>query len=134
MSPRRGSQQQAAGSALQRTPRPETRPKQQTCGSCGAQVLEARTTSGLDVVVDAPPLSAPGEVLALLAGLATYTWHLVPDHLVHRYPLVCQHRPAGTVPRQTVHPRHRCGNTWPALDPHPPSAETPPGCETPPPY
>lgn len=132
MSPARGSGQPAAGSALLRTMAPETRPKHRTCERCGAAVLAARTTSGLDVVVDAAPLSPVGELQALLAGGATYTWHLGPDHLVHRYPLVIRSRPAGT-PRQTVHPTHTCGATWPALQPVTPGAvDSDP--DAPPPY
>lgn len=94
-------------------------------------MLEARTTSGLDVVVDAAPLTAVGELQATMAGAATYTWHRVPDHLVHRYPLVIRSRPAGT-PRQTVHARHRCGHTWQAQPPDPPAPSSSP--DAPPPY
>lgn len=130
--PRKSSGQQAAGSALLRTPAPETRPRVQVCESCEQQTLLARTTSGLDVVVDAAPLSPVGELQALLAGRATYTWHRIPDHLAHRYPLAIRSRPAGT-PRQTVHPAHRCGDTWPALQPGaPPPGADHPGTDAPP--
>lgn len=111
-----GTDQGAAGSGIRRTPAPETRPKGQTCTGCGSDVLEARTTSGLDVVVGAAPLSAIGELQATMAGRATYTWHAIPDHLARRYPLVVRSRPAGT-PRQTVHATHACHDAWPALPP-----------------
>lgn len=72
--------------------------------------------------MDAATLSPIGELDAVMAGVGTYTWHHVEaDHLARRYPLVIQSRPAGT-PRQTVHATHRCGTTWPALDPETPAA------------
>lgn len=107
---------QAARTALESTPRPETRPKLSRCQRCMGPVLIARTVAGLDVEVGAAPLSVLGELAATMAGRSTYTWHLIPDHLVRRYPLVIQSRPAGT-PRQTVHATHACGDDWPALPP-----------------
>lgn len=120
------SKRQETGSAVLRTPRPETRPSPQQCPTCQAHVLRAWTTSGLEVVVDAPALTTLGELDATMAGRATYTWHRVPDHLVRRYPLVIRSRPAGT-PRQTVHPAHVCGTTWPpgSIDPPPVRGRTP---------
>lgn len=129
--PRTSDKQPAAGSALRRTPAPQTRPRPIDCPGCRVRVLKATTTTGLDVVVDALPLSARGEVSATLAGRATYTWHRVPDHLVRRYPLVMEHRPAGT-PRQTVHPAHVCGDSWPALTPPPGVTPTPGSADLPP--
>lgn len=81
--------------------------------------------------MDATTLSPIGELAATMAGRTTYTWHRVPDHLAHRYPLVIRSRPAGT-PRQTVHPTHACGDTWPALQPGTPGAATPSPTDTPP--
>lgn len=115
MSPAARSKQQS--SAVLRTPAASTTPRARTCGSCGTRTLEARTTAGLDVVVTAAPLSPVGELDALLAGVSTYTHHVVMGDLAHRYPLVIRSRPAGTAPRQTVHPTHRCGDTWQALPP-----------------
>lgn len=119
------------GTALRATPRPETRPRPRPCHRCEAPTLRAITTSGLDVVVDQAPVTAAGEVAALLAGVPTYTWHRIPDHLVRRYDLVMAARPAGT-PRQTVHPRHTCGRTWQALAPLAPRAADAPDDARPP--
>lgn len=103
-------------SALLKTPAAATRPSPGLCEGCGGQVLRARTTAGVDVTVGAACLSPLGELAAVLEGVGTYTWHRIPNDLAHRYPLVIRSRPAGT-PRQTVHALHRCGDTWPAVDP-----------------
>lgn len=126
--PRSGQQ----GSAVLRTPAASTRPTARTCSTCQQPTLEARTPNGLDVVVDAAPLSAIGELQALLGGARTYTHHVVLGDLAHRYPLVIRSRPAGTAPRQTVHASHRCGDTWPALE-HwgPPAAAAIPDADPP---
>lgn len=104
---------------------------QQRC-RCGAMVLAARTGSGLDAQVGADPLSPIGELEAVLAGVSTYTHHVVSSELHHRSPWSIRHRPAGTRPRQTVHPLHRCGDTWPALPRAPGPAA--PATDSAPPY
>lgn len=50
-----------------------------TCATCRAPVIRARAgrIAALDVVADAEPLDATGEVLALLQG--RLTWHLVTE-------------------------------------------------------
>lgn len=80
-------------------------------------MLRALSGAGLDVVVDAAPLSALGELAAVMAGVGTLTHHHVAGELHHRYPLGIRSRPAGSRPRQTVHALHRCGTTWPAMAP-----------------
>lgn len=99
---------------------------------CGAAVLTGLTGSGVDVTVDAAPVSPIGELEAVLAGLTTYTHHEVAGELYHRAGSTIRSRPAGTRPRQTVHPAHRCGSTWPALPRGPDRAD--PGPDDPPPY
>lgn len=93
---------------------------------CGADVLEALTGSGqalgLDVVVDTAPLTPAGELAAVLAGVTTYTHHVVAAELHHRSPWTIRTRPAGSRARQTVHALHVCGQRWQAQDPGPPAA------------
>jgi len=50
-----------------------------TCANCGAHVIRARAgrIAALDVIADAEPLDATGEILALLQG--RLTWHLVTE-------------------------------------------------------
>lgn len=124
----------AAGDALRKTPAAGTKPRAGQCTSCGADVLEARTTAGLDVRVDATRLSTLGELDAVLAGVPTYTHHVIPGDLAHRYPLVIRSRPAGVTPRQDVHPAHRCGQTWLALPRAGPPGPADPTPDDRPPY
>lgn len=95
-------------------------------------VLAALASNGLQVTVDAAALTPVGELQALMAGVSTYTHHLVPDDLHHRSTWSITHRPAGTRPRQTVHAIHRCGTTWPALDPPPVQVHPAPTDDLPP--
>lgn len=99
---------------------------------CGAAVLSGLCSSGYDVAVDRAPLSALGELEAVLAGVHTYTHHSGPGELHHRSAFAIRTRPAGSVPRQTVHPVHLCGTTWPALPRAPVLADLDP--DAPPPY
>lgn len=119
MSPSRRSGQRS--DALRKTQAASSRPRERDCPGCGRAVLEARTTSGTEVRADRVELSPLQELEAVLAGMATYTWHRVPDLMAHRYPLVIRSRPAGT-PRQTVHAIHQCDHTWQAADPRPSTA------------
>jgi hypothetical protein len=86
-----------------------------TCRRCGTDTISGLTGNGravaLDVTVDATPLDPPGELRALMAGCATWTLHTVADELHPRPPSVIRSRPAGTRPRQTVHPTHWCTPT-----------------------
>lgn len=87
---------------------------------CGTAVLAGLTASGLQVALDRAPLSTTGELMAVLAGVWTYTHHHVLNTAHVRMARTINERPAGTRPRQSVHPVHQCGTTWPAL-PRPPA-------------
>jgi hypothetical protein len=54
------------------------------CPRCGAAVLRARAgrVAALDVVADAEPIDAIGEILARLEG--RLTWHLVTEYAGRR--------------------------------------------------
>jgi hypothetical protein len=76
-----------------------------SCRTCGAEVLEVRTSSGFDVVLDPEPLTPVDELRALVAGCRTYTRHLNGD--VHpRTAHKIRAAPAGSTPRSTVHRTH----------------------------
>lgn len=103
----------------------------QRCGRCGAELLTG-LCAGIDVQVDAAPLSPIGELHAVLAGVRTCTLHVVAMELHPRGAQAIRERPAGTRPRQSVHSHHRCGATWLALDT--PAPDAPAADDAPPPY
>ena len=82
------------------------------CNRCGQRVIRGRTgngrAAGLDVCVNAAALDPRQELAALVAGCRTYTLHTVARELHPRDARVIRARPAGTVPRQTVHATHQC--------------------------
>jgi hypothetical protein len=89
------------------------RARLRACPTCRAVCLE-----GLDddrcagmARVDPVPLSAWGEVAALMDGLATYDLHTPGGRLTldYRDSWCVQARPAGTTLRVDVMAQHRCG-------------------------
>lgn len=87
----------------------------------------------MDVTLDSRPLSAAGELAAVMAGVWTYSHHLVPDEVHVRGAWSINMRPAGTRPRQTIHATHTCGTRWPALvTPTPEPAAAAPDDDAPP--
>jgi hypothetical protein len=82
------------------------------CNRCGRPIIGGWTRGGRllseQVTVDAAPLTAEQELGHLVAGCRTWTLHAVPDELHPRTAWTIRARPAGTVPRQTVHPDHQC--------------------------
>lgn len=88
------------------------------CPRCGRDTVAGLSgngkAAGLEVTVDSRPLNPAGELAALVAGCATWTLHTTADELHPRPAHVIAARPAGTVPRQTVHASHVCpGRTRP---------------------
>lgn len=82
------------------------------CPRCGADTIRGLSGGrllGQDVRVDAGPLDPRQELASLVAGCATWTLHTVAAELRPRLPHVIRARPAGTIPRQTVHADHVCG-------------------------
>jgi len=79
---------------------------------CGADTIAGWSgngrSSGFQVRVDAQPLTPEQELLLILAGRRTWTLHTVADELHPRPARVIRQRPAGSTPRQTVHPDHVC--------------------------
>lgn len=86
------------------------------CGHCGRDTLGGWTGTGrllsMLVTVDTDPLTPEGELRALVAGCSTWTLHTVAGQLHARLPATIRAHPAGTRPRQTVHPEHRCTRVW----------------------
>jgi hypothetical protein len=82
------------------------------CNRCGRQIIGGWTRGGrllsFQVTVDADPLDSEQELAALVAGCRTWTLHTVPDELHPRTAWHIRNRPAGTIPRQTVHVDHQC--------------------------
>jgi hypothetical protein len=82
------------------------------CGRCRRQTIGGWTRGGRllseQVTVDAGPLDPEQELAHLVAGRRTWTLHTVPDELHPRDARTIRLRPAGTIPRQTVHPDHTC--------------------------
>ena len=78
------------------------------CPRCRSKVIEVLTESGFDVRLDPDPLDPLGELLAAMAGRSTYTRHVGSGAVHHRPARVIRERPAGTRPRQDVHPDHVC--------------------------
>lgn len=84
------------------TPNPRTR-----CPRCRLEVIEGRDEVAGRVLLDPSPLDPMGELGAVLVELSTY--ELDPTgRTAYRTPFTMRHRPAGTRPRRTVHPAHRC--------------------------
>ena len=86
-----------------------------TCQHCGVPVIGGWTGTGelLSelVTVDAQPLTPEQELAATVAGCRTFTLHTVAGQLHPRTAWTIRRRPAGTRPRQTVHPTHWCTPT-----------------------
>lgn len=99
---------------------------------CGTAVLAGLSAAGLTIALDRAPLSPTGELMAVLAGVWTYTHHHVANEVHVRMAGTINQRPAGTRARQSVHPVHRCGTTWPALPRTPIPAAADPGSDAPP--
>lgn len=83
------------------------------CGRCGRLTIGGWSGTGellsVQVTADLDPLTTPEEELtALVAGCRTWTLHTVARQLEPRTARIIRQRPAGTRPRQTVHPDHRC--------------------------
>lgn len=78
------------------------------CPRCSLEVLEGRDEIEGRVLLEVTELDPLGELSAVLLMLPTY--ELDPSGRTHhRSPFAMRHRPAGTTPRRTVHPAHRCG-------------------------
>jgi len=75
---------------------------------CGRMVRGGWSYSGFQVLVDADPLTPELELAMILAGRRTWTLHTVAEELHPRGARQIRTRPAGTYPRQTVHPDHVC--------------------------
>jgi hypothetical protein len=71
-------------------------------------VIRAREEIGGDLTLDAVPLDPMSELGHVLLGASTFTVYESDGHAAWRSPLHLRHRPAGTRPRETVHPAHRC--------------------------
>jgi hypothetical protein len=80
-----------------------------------------RTHSGVDVKIDAQPLTALDELRAAMAGRATFTRWTHSGDVHPRHPSKIRARPAGSTPRVTVHREHDCTPTDP---PSPPGSVT----------
>jgi hypothetical protein len=91
-----------------------TRLEHGPCGRCGRDVIGGWSGTGqilsVQVTVDAAPIPGPEQELRWLAvaGCRTWTLHAVAAQLHPRSARTIRLRPAGTRPRQTVHPEHRC--------------------------
>lgn len=84
------------------------------------------------MVLDSAPLTACGELAATVAGVHTYSHHHIPDEMHWRSAWSIRARPAGSRPRQSVHPRHTCDTAWPALVTATPDTGTPATDDAPP--
>ena len=83
-------------------------PRKAICQSCRTEVRTGRYNA-LPMVWDREPLSATGELLALMLGLKT--WHIVDLHVYRRHSLAISEEPfprLGYLLRE-----HRCGSTPP---------------------
>jgi hypothetical protein len=84
------------------------------CGSATYTGLDGETCASV-AIVDRQALTALGEALAQLAGLYTYERYIECGRRVldFRCTEYIESRPAGSTPRNDVHPQHSCGRQWP---------------------
>lgn len=78
------------------------------CPRCTGSTISGVSGLGFDATLDTTVLDPIGELEAVLDGRQTYTVHELSEQIVERSPRAIRTRPAGTRPRQSVHPEHRC--------------------------
>lgn len=111
-------------------PRLGRRPRATICRRCQAPVLHGLDGERCALQVDADPtlLTNIGELLALLAGRATFDLDSHPPQLTHRHRWRIRGHPADT---NTVIPEHTCGAAaLPNRPPEPPPPRTVRGKDT----